>query len=118
MAMATLFGKEIRKLRIDKSTTLRQMADAIQISPSYLSSIETGKRKLTTEILEKIIGFFHLSKSKEDTLRDLANKTGESINIELAGLSQNRSESAAIFARKLNTMTDEEIEEILRVLKK
>lgn len=116
--MATLFGKEIRKLRIDESTTLRQMADAIEISPSYLSSIETGKRKLTVEVLEKIIGFFHLNREKEDTLRDLANKTSESISIDLSGLSQNRSESAAIFARKLNTMTDDEIDEILRVLKK
>lgn len=115
--MATLFGKEIRKLRIDESITLRQMADAIEISPSYLSSIETGKRKLTTGILERIIGFFHLSKDKGDVLRDLANKTSESISIDLAGLADKRSESAVIFARKLNTMTDDEIEEILRVLK-
>ena len=56
--MITEFGKYIRKLRIDKIVTLREMADAVNLSPSYLSSIETGKRNITPGFFEAVVNYF------------------------------------------------------------
>jgi transcriptional regulator with XRE-family HTH domain len=45
--MLTPFGKKVRKLRIDVGVTLKSMADAMGVTSSYLSAIETGKRAVT-----------------------------------------------------------------------
>lgn len=116
--MTTLFGKEVRKLRIDKEVTLRKMADELEISPSHLSSVETGKRALTDDLKEKIISFFRLDGVVADNLRDLASRSSESLKIELSSLNNQQSESALFFARKLDKLSDEDINKIMEVLKK
>ncbi|MDD3947051.1 MAG: helix-turn-helix transcriptional regulator, partial [Clostridia bacterium] len=40
--MVTEFGKFLRVLRIQNNDTARQMAEKLNLSPSYLSAIETG----------------------------------------------------------------------------
>lgn len=115
--MATLFGKEIRKLRVDKDVTLRKMADSLDMSPSYLSSIETGKRSLTDDVRDKMIGYFDLSLSEVNKLKDFASKTNHQVNISLASLADNKSETAVLFARTLEDLSDEKNEELLAWLK-
>lgn len=64
----TAFGKAIRKARIDANETLKSMAMAINTSPSFLSGMETGCKKIPPEYVEKIILFF---KSKNVEVEDL-----------------------------------------------
>lgn len=52
------FAKEIKKLRIDLGLTAAQQASMMCLSPSYLSSIETGIRPLTRGFADKILDFF------------------------------------------------------------
>lgn len=114
--MATLFGKEVRKLRIDHELTLRMMSDEIGLSPAYLSSLETGRRKLTSDVLDKIISFFHLTTEKADELRVLADKTNETVNIDLSKLKPSQSNMAVMLARKLDDLDDQSIEQIMKLL--
>lgn len=58
--MLTDLGKYLRKLRIDNGELLKDMADKLEISCSYLSSIETGKKKLTEQIKKKLIYTYKL----------------------------------------------------------
>ena len=44
--MATIFGKEVAKLRIDQGVKLRELADHFGVSSSYLSAIEAGKKNV------------------------------------------------------------------------
>ena len=44
--MITEFGKALRKLRIDRGETLKIMADNLEMTSSYLSAIECGKRNI------------------------------------------------------------------------
>lgn len=46
--------KELRKVRKEMKWTQKQMADKIGISRGHYCGMETGKRKPTLEVLEKI----------------------------------------------------------------
>jgi transcriptional regulator with XRE-family HTH domain len=63
----TLFGKTIRKLRIEHGLLLGAMAKKIGISSSYLSSIEMGTREIPQGFFEKIknLKIFNSNELKE-----------------------------------------------------
>lgn len=50
--------------------SLSQMAHKLEISCSYLSRIETGSRRLTTKIIQKITKKYNLSTDDEQFLYD------------------------------------------------
>lgn len=43
--MITPIGKFLRKLRIDTGEILKDMAEKLHVSPSFLSAVENGKKK-------------------------------------------------------------------------
>ena len=55
----TEFGKAVRKARIDaNNVTLSSMATALQTTPSFLSALEMGRKKIPAEWVKKIESFF------------------------------------------------------------
>ena len=57
MANVTTFGKVLRKLRIDHSEILGDMAKKLKISPAYLSAIENNGRVIPDDLIAKLFGF-------------------------------------------------------------
>lgn len=53
----TPFGKCIRKLRIDKGVTMRDMSIEFGKSSAYLSAMELGKKAVTYKHLENCIEY-------------------------------------------------------------
>ena len=45
------FGIFCRKLRLDNNQILKEMADALGVSSSYLSAVENNKRKINTFVI-------------------------------------------------------------------
>jgi HTH-type transcriptional regulator, competence development regulator len=115
MADLTPFGKAARKIRIDRSETLGDMADALGISAAFLSSMETGKRNIPDEMVEKIVRYFDLKGTEANELRRLAMESRNTIKLKPTG--KNR-QLATAFARKFEELDKTQIEEILRVLNK
>ena len=66
----TEFGKILRKIRIDNDLSIESMALIFNISSSYLSLIETGKRKITKDIIN-IILTNDLFKKEKDKLKEI-----------------------------------------------
>ena len=52
--MVNEFGKELRKIRIDHGEILKNMADKLKMTASYLSAIECGKRNIPEELILKL----------------------------------------------------------------
>lgn len=115
--MLTEFGKSIRKIRLDKGILLKEMAESLGITPSYLSSIEHGKRKVPKGLIESLVKNFNLSREQEDELIESARKSALSIKIELSGRDAKTMEFANAFARKFDNLSDNQVEEIMKVLK-
>lgn len=49
--MLTAFGKEVRKIRLDRGELLKTMADSLGVKSSYLSAIEHGKKQFQNLLL-------------------------------------------------------------------
>jgi HTH-type transcriptional regulator, competence development regulator len=115
MADLTPFGTAARKIRIDRSETLGDMADALGISAAFLSSVETGKRNIPDDLVDQIVRYFDLNGAEAQEMRRLA---AESRNtIKLKPTEKNRHVATA-FARKFEQLDKAQIDEILKVLNK
>lgn len=66
----TELGKILRKIRIDNDLSIENMALIFNISISYLSLIETGKRKITQDIIN-IILTNNLFKKEKDRIKKI-----------------------------------------------
>jgi len=77
--MVTKYGIELRKIRVVRRETLQDMADKVEFSISYLSSIENGIRKIPKNLTEKIIKVYEdLTEEEIRTLKaaELESKEG------------------------------------------
>ena len=54
----TDFGKAVRKARIACDENLVTMAEKLGTTPGYLSGMETGRKRISPEWVEKISQFF------------------------------------------------------------
>ncbi len=69
--MVTDFGKFCRKLRIDNDEIMKDMAKKLEVTPSYLSAIEKGKRTIPTDWAEQIANHYELSKQQISELTNI-----------------------------------------------
>lgn len=113
----TLFGKAMRKLRIDKGITQGDLAEVIGIGGAMLSAVERGDRKMKPEILEKIIKYYELNDSKAAVLQaDLADSE-ESVVIYTKNKPHTEVEMVAMFARRFSSMSDDARHKIEAIIK-
>ena len=115
--MATIFGKELRKLRIDKDETIHVMAKKLDISISYLSAIEAGSRNIPSDMVDKIIAKYHLSGERSEILRQAEAESSKEIDIDLSTVSAEQRKLVFALSRKINDISDEQCLDILNKLK-
>lgn len=108
----TEFGKAVRKARLDCDQTLASMASALDVTPAFLSSIETGRKKVPSDLVTKAKSFFKeqgVKLSDLDALADVANKS-----VSLEGLDPKHQMLVAGFAR--SSLDAETLEKLARLL--
>ena len=59
--MLTQFGKELRHIRLDRDEKLKDMAEKLGVTVSYLSAVENGKRNIPDNWIEMIASEYYLS---------------------------------------------------------
>ena len=57
----TAFGKEMRKLRIDREETMKDTSRILGITQAYISHLENGKCQVPDGFEEKVISLYNLS---------------------------------------------------------
>ncbi len=115
--MATKFGKELRKLRIDKDESIHSMAEKLNISISYLSAIESGQRNIPNDMVDKIIKKYRLDEERSEVLRQAEAVSAKEIDIDLTSISPEQRKLVFALSRKLNEISDEECLKIIDKLK-
>lgn len=58
--MMYIIGKRIKKLRLRKNLTQKQLAKELNVSKSTISYYEKGERNISLEILIQIVDFFDI----------------------------------------------------------
>lgn len=114
MATVTEFGKMLRILRIEHNVMLKTMAENIGVSAPYLSAIETGRKPINAQLLNKIIDYLGLTVEQADKLVAVASTLEQDIVIKPAN--ECEAELALMFARKMDNQTLD-VQKILNLLK-
>lgn len=114
--MTTELGKELRKLRIDRNERLLDMASKIGKSVAFVSAVEVGKKSPPTGFEEKIIKTYGLAERAAAAVRAAADKSRKVFSIEPTSVLGR--DTAGLLARRMNTLSDEQLEEIKEILKR
>lgn len=110
----TEFGKAVRMARIQTGDTLLTMANHFNVSPSYLSGMETGSKKISDTWVQKIGAYFAEKNAAVDELDKLAAVSNDSVSLE--GLPYDQKMLVAGFAK--SQFTAEELSKLANLLKK
>lgn len=84
----TEFGNAVRKGRNHIGDTLLKMAVSLDVSPSFLSGLETGSKKVSKEWVVRINTYFASRDYKIDNLAELAQVSNNMVDIEGLPLQQ------------------------------
>lgn len=113
----TPFGVRIRELRAGRGTTLKQMAEDLQLSPAYLSALEHGRRARPSPVLvHQICQYFHLIWERADEVERLAALSHPRIVVDTAGLSAAHTELANRLAQDIAGLDEEAAARLLAEL--
>lgn len=115
--MITLFGKFCRKLRIDNGELLKDMADNLGVTSSYLSAVENGKREIPSSWEKIIVKKYKLSRENANELGEVIYNSQKQIRIETENLKDKDKDLLVSFARKFESLSNEKKEAIKKLLK-
>lgn len=116
--MLTNLGKTLRIIRMDRGLLLKDMADMLDIKPSYLSSIENGKRKPSKNFISDLESILSLTENEKISLENGINELREEVNIDISGFSTSQKNLSLAFARKINDLSQEDKRKIMDILNK
>lgn len=106
----TPLGAKIRKLRAERGITLKQMAEALEVSSAYLSALEHGKRgKPTWFLLQRMITYFNIIWDEAEELQRLAEISDPKITIDTAGLDPEATGFANKVAQNIAKLTPDDL---------
>lgn len=114
----TLFGKEIRKMMIERNLRVYDLAKEFDVSSAFISSILTGKKNFPQEWFVKIKIIFKLDDETIKSLMNLNEMSKDSIKIDLSNSNDFARETAFAFQRNLNNLDYESLLKLNDILNK
>lgn len=115
--MLTEFGKALRKIRIDRQELLKNMADALGVSSAYLSAVETGKRRIPPEWVDKITTAYRSNDAEKLLLQQAANDSVQEIRFSLNDVTETRRDAILSFAKAIDGLSDDELTRLMSSMK-
>jgi transcriptional regulator with XRE-family HTH domain len=106
----TPFGEKIRELRAARRITLKEMAEAVGVSPPYLSALEHGHRGSPSwYLVQRIITYFNVIWDEAEELERLAQISHPRTILDASGMPVEATEFANRLARFFPELTKSEI---------
>ncbi len=113
----TPFGERLRHLREARGLRLKDMAEELGVTPTYLSALEHGRRsKPNWSFVQRVIHYFNIIWDEADDLQRLADHSDPKIVVETAGLSPKATELANRLARDIATLSEADLDAHLTLL--
>ena len=116
--MLTEIGKFLRKLRIDHNEILLNMAEKLCVTVSFLSAVETGKKKIPAGWYQRICSMYELTETQADAFAQAIADTEKSYVMDFQGVPTSNRVLGVSFARRFSELSDEQIAAILNILNK
>ncbi len=115
--MITSVGKFLRKLRIDSGEILRDMANKLDVSSSFLSAVENGKKKVPDAWLPKLEAFYSLKPQQMEEFRNAILESADTVELNIQNASTANRQLAVSFARQFDTLDEETAKKLFDILK-
>jgi len=113
----TPFGARLRSLRAERGITLKRLAEALQVSPAYLSALEHGKRGAPSAgLVHQVNEFFGLIWDEADELSRLARLSNPRVTVNTVGLTPEQTALANRLAQVIHRLTPEAVAALHAVL--
>ena len=112
------FAVFCNKLRIDNNQILKDMAGLLNVSSSYLSAVENGKRKIPDEWYDRISNLYHLTEDKKEKLFNIIKSQDLQFNDVIDSDDYKSKQMLISFARKCqeNSITPEKFKKIIEIM--
>lgn len=114
--MLTSIGRFLRKLRIDEGEILKDMAEKLEVTVSFLSAVENGKKHMPAAWNNRICDLYQLTEEQRKAFTTAIAETEDAIEMNFIGQSLHNRELAISFARKFSEINDEQAEAIKKIL--
>lgn len=79
--MTTQFGVFLKKLRLNNNELIKDMAKKLDVSPSFLSRVENGKKDIPDVWYKKIIDLYNLNEKEQNDLKQAINNPQKDLKI-------------------------------------
>lgn len=112
--MVTEFGKYLRKVRVDNNEIMKDMSDKLFITPSYLSAIECGKRRIPDDLAYKVCKLYGID--QEEINKVVSNSLNE-LKFTLSDKSEEDRYLITSFILNFDELTDKQKQDIHKLLK-
>ena len=114
----TSFGEFVRILRIKHHEVMGDMAKVLDIKTPFLSAVETGKKNVPTDWIDKLVEHYSLSEFEKRKLENAIEESRTQYKIMAQNASVNQRRVAMQFARSFDDIDDETALKIMKLLKK
>ena len=116
--MKTEFNEILSKIRKDSNESLRMMAKRLNISATFLSAMELGKRLIPLDYIAIISNCYELSNEDIKTLEDSIYKTNNKVTIDFENMSDEKKNVSLLFARTIKDIDENLVEKLMLELEK
>ena len=114
--MITQLGKVLRIIRINSGDSMRTMAEKLELSSSYLSAIENGKRNVPKNFDAIVCKNYDLTEKEVKSLRDAIAATSDSVKVDLSELSE--TQKKLIFALTKDDLREATLNQLCEIIEK
>lgn len=108
----------LKEIRIHNKEILKDMADKLEFSSTFLSAIENGKKKVPDNFYSKIIGNYNLSEEEKKELEEAILVANQKIDIDLSNKEISKQKLAISFARSFEDMDEDMVAMLQEILNK
>ena len=114
----TQFGKVLRKIRIDHNEVLLNMAQRLEVTASFLSAVENGKRNIPVSWPDLLPSLYDLSEQATEELKQAAIAQMTSIRLNVDNATPKSKEVLFALARRMEEeeLDDETLEYLMKAI--
>ena len=114
--MLTRYGKELRKIRLERNLTMTEMANALGITSTFLSMIENGQRNIPEDETSKVCTLYHLSNDEQLVLQKSEYASRKVLKMNLAGMETERKELLLRLSDNITSLTSSQINQMNHIM--
>jgi transcriptional regulator with XRE-family HTH domain len=112
----TVFLKELRLKNNDER--LSDMSKRLGVSASYLSTIETQKRRMNDKLYDNIVSTYQLSEDEAKELNIIRSLISNELVLSMDEMDSEKKETIIKFLSSVEDLSKEDVEKINLLLKK